>query len=184
MFQIDLGITNFVTVFRSAWLTKALLFFTYLGNWQIIIGLSIIAIIILGLLRKKWEIIFFLAALISGELIKELLKLLVHRQRPDIRFSLIPENGYAFPSGHAIMSVIFYGMVGYFIYKVCKKLWQKLIVLFTFFIFIFLIGFSRIYLGVHWASDIVAGWLIGFAILIFFITVFRRLEKSTPEIKD
>ncbi len=180
----DLRIRSFVAAFKSMEAAKALLFFTYLGNWQIIIGLSIIAIIILGLLREKRKIVFLTMSLISGEIICFLFKLLIHRQRPDIKFSLIPENGYAFPSGHAIMSVIFYGMVGYFIYKVCKKLWQKLIVLFTFFIFIFLIGSSRIYLGVHWASDIIAGWLIGFSILIFFITVFKRLEKSTLEIKD
>lgn len=178
MFQTDLGIMNLVAAFRSAAVTKALLFFTYLGNWQVIVGLSIMAIIILGWLRERRKVVFLATALISGEVICFLFKLFIHRQRPDIRFSLIPENGYAFPSGHAVISVIFYGMVGYFIYKVCKKLWQKLILLFTFFIFIFLIGFSRIYLGAHWASDIVAGWLIGFAILLFFIMLFNRLEES------
>ena len=182
--ESDLRIMNFIAAFRSAEVTKAFLFFTYLGNWQVIVGLSIIAIIILGLLRERRKIIFLATALISGEVICLLFKLFIHRQRPAIGFSLIPENGYAFPSGHAVISVIFYGIVGYFIYKVCQKMWQKLIVLFTFFIFIFFIGFSRIYLGVHWASDIIAGWLIGFSILIFFITVFRRLEKSTPEIKN
>ncbi len=176
MFQIDMEIMNLVAAFRSTGVTKAFIFFTYLGNWQVIVGLSVIAIIILGLLKKKQEIIFFIAALISGEMIKELFKFLIHRQRPDVGFSLISENGYAFPSGHAVISVIFYGLVGYLIYRICKKLWQKLILLFTFFIFIFLIGFSRIYLGVHWASDVFAGWLIGSAILAFFIVKLKNIK--------
>ena len=185
MFQIDAEIMNLVMGFRNVKATKAFVFFTYLGDWRTIISLSIVAVVIFWLLRKRREIIFFLVALISGEVIKELLKFLIHRPRPDIRFSLIPENGYAFPSGHAVMSVIFYGIISYFIYKVCKKLWQKLIVLFTFFIFIFLVGFSRIYLGIHWTSDIIAGWLIGFSILVFFIIVFGQLKKPPPpDLKD
>ncbi len=174
MFQIDLRIMNLVSAFRDAGITKALIFFTYLGNWQVIIGLSIIAIIILGLLRERRKIVFLAMALISGEVIKELLKFLIHRPRPDISFSLISESGYSFPSGHAVISVIFYGMVVYFIYKLCRKIWQKIILLVAFATLILLIGFSRIYLGVHWASDIIAGWLIGFAILLFFILIFKK----------
>ena len=172
--QADSAIMNSVMAFRSEWFTKALIFFTYLGNWQVIAGLAVIAIVILGFLRKKKEMIFLITILISGVIIRTLAKLLFHRQRPDASFSLILENGYAFPSGHAVMSVIFYGAIAYFIYKLCKRTWQKLILLFTFFIFIFLIGFSRIYLGAHWASDVVAGWLIGFSILVFFLLIFKK----------
>jgi len=179
----DVRIMNLVAALRNMKIANVFLFLTYLANWQIIMSSSIAAIVILGLLRKKREIIFFTATLISGEIIYSLFKLLIHRQRPDIRFSLIPENGYTFPSGHAVMSVVFYGMIGYFVYKICKKWWQKMLLFIAFITLIFLIGLSRIYLGVHWVSDITAGWLIGFAILIFFITLFKQRERSTPEIK-
>jgi len=176
MFQIDMEIMNLVAVFRSTGITKAFIFLTYLGNWQVIVGLSVVAIIILALLKKTREIIFFTAALISGEVIKELLKFLIHRPRPDIRFSLIPENGYAFPSGHAVISMIFYGMVGYFIYKLCRKTWQKIILSITIVTLIFLIGLSRVYLGIHWAFDVFAGWLIGSAILAFLIVKLKNIN--------
>lgn len=167
--QIDAGIMNLIAAFRSAGITKALVFFTHLGDWQVIIGLSVISIIVLGLLRERRKIVFLAAVLISGEIISFLLKLLIHRQRPDSIFSLILEDGYAFPSNHAVMSIIFYGAISYFIYKICRKTWQKVALLAVFIALIFLIGFSRIYLGVHWVSDVIAGWLIGFSILIFFI---------------
>lgn len=144
---------------------QIMLFFTYLGNWQTIVGFSIVAIAILMLLRKKQEAFFFAITLISGEIIKELLKFIIQRPRPDASLALIQEGGYSFPSGHAMMSVVFYGMVGYFIYKLCRKKWQKIIISITTLIIIFLIGFSRIYLGVHWTSDVIAGWLIGFLVL-------------------
>ncbi len=176
MFQIDTEIMNLVAAFRSTGITKAFIFLTYLGNWQVIVGLSVVVIIILALLKKTREIIFLTAALISGEVIKELLKFLIHRQRPDAVFSLLPENGYAFPSGHAFMSVIFYGMLCYFIYQACKKKWQRIILLVATAILVFLIGFSRIYLGVHWISDILAGWLIGGAILAFFIVKLKNIK--------
>ena len=174
MFQIDMEIMNLVAAFRSTGITKALIFLTYLGNWQVIVGLSIVALVILWSLWKKRETIFLATAVVSGEVIKELLKFIVHRARPDVGFFLISESGYSFPSGHAVMSVIFYGAIAYFIYKLCKKIWQKIILSTGFAVLIVLIGFSRIYLGVHWASDVIAGWLIGFSILVFFILIFRK----------
>ena len=155
-------------------MNTVMIFFTYLGDWRVIFGLGAVAVLILGLLRKKREIIFFVAILISGAIIKEFIKLLVKRPRPDASFALIPEDGYAFPSGHALMSVIFYGTLCYFIYRACKNKRQKIILLIAAAILVFLIGFSRIYLGVHRPSDVIAGWLIGFSILTFF---YYRLKN-------
>ncbi len=154
-----------------------MIFVTYLGNWQVIVGLGVVAVVVLWFLRKKREAIFLTVALISGEIIKELLKLLFYRQRPDASLALIQESGYSFPSGHAFMSVIFYGMICYFIYQVCKNKWQKIISLIITVVLVFLIGFSRIYLGVHWASDVFTGWFIGGAILAFFIVKLKNIKN-------
>ncbi|MFH1990459.1 MAG: phosphatase PAP2 family protein [Patescibacteria group bacterium] len=154
-----------------------MIFITYLGNWQTIIGLGIVAFVVLWLMRKKRETGFLAVALVSGEIIKELLKILIHRQRPDESLALIQESGYSFPSGHAVMSVIFYGMICYFIYQVCKNKWQRIISLIITVVLVFLIGFSRIYLGVHWASDVFTGWFIGGAILAFFIVKLKNIKN-------
>ena len=154
-----------------------MIFITYLGNWQAIVGLGIVAVVILWSLKKKRETMFLIVALTSGEIIKEFLKLFFHRERPDMSLALIQENDYAFPSGHCVMSVIFYGMICYFIYQVCKNKWQKIILLTATVILVFLIGYSRVYLGVHWISDVLGGWIIGGAILAFFLVKLKNIES-------
>jgi len=158
-------------------MTAIMIFITYIGNWQTIVGLGIVVLVILWSLKKKKETILFATAVVSGEIIKEFLKLIFHRERPDASLALIQESGYSFPSGHAFMSVIFYGMICYFIYQACKNKWQKIILLITTTILVFLIGYSRVYLGVHWASDVFAGWLIGGAILVFFIIRLKNIKE-------
>ncbi|MFH1049199.1 MAG: phosphatase PAP2 family protein [Patescibacteria group bacterium] len=156
-------------------MNSIMIFITYLGNWQMIVGLGIAAFVILWVQRKKREAILFTTAIVSGEIIKELLKLLFHKERPDASLALIQESGYAFPSGHAFMAVIFYGMICYFIYQICKNKWQKIILLIITAVLVFLIGYSRIYLGVHWISDVLAGWFIGGAILAFFLIKLKNI---------
>ena len=158
-------------------MNSIMIFVTYLGNWQAIVGLGVVALVILWVQRKKREAVFFAVALMSGEIIKEFLKFIFHKERPDASLALMQENGYSFPSGHAFMSIIFYGMICYFIYQVCKNKWQKIILIIITAILIFLIGYSRIYLGVHWISDVLAGWLIGGAILAFFIVKLKNIKS-------
>ena len=179
----DVRIMNLVAALRTLGTAQILLFFTYLGNWQFITSLGIVILIILWLSGKKRMTIFFFGAVVSGEIIYTVLKQLLHRTRPDIGYSLIERNGYAFPSGHAVVSLIFYGMIGLFLWKLLKKRWQKLTATIAAIILVFLIGFSRVYLGVHWTSDVVAGWAIGFSILALFATYFWELEKFNPELK-
>lgn len=182
--EADIRITNLMVTLRSLKLAKILLFFTYLGNWQMIISLGLVSLIVFWLWRKKQMAIFLAGGLLSGELIYNLFKFLLHRQRPDIRFSLIPQNGYAFPSGHAVMSLIFYGIVGYFLARTCKNRWLKFLIMMITFVLVFLIGFSRIYLGVHWASDVVAGWSLGLSLLILCLTFFGQRKRFFPQKKD
>jgi membrane-associated phospholipid phosphatase len=177
---LDVQIMNLIAALRNLKTANVLLFFTYLGNWQIIVNAGVAIIIILWLLGKKRMAKFFFFAVVSGELIYKALQEIIHRARPDTGFSLIPQGNHAFPSGHATMSIIFYGMLGFFLLRISKRWWKKILITIITITLIFLIGFSRVYLGVHWLSDIWGGWMIGFSILAVYVAYFRELEKFKP----
>lgn len=184
--EVDVRIMNLIVALRSVQISKVLLLFTYLGNWEIVVSLGAIIAVTLWLSGERWKVIFFSIGIVVGELIFAAFKLLFHRTRPDLGLSLITRDGYAFPSGHAVTSVIFYGMIGFGIFLMLKKWWQKaLTVIFTLTV-IFLIGFSRMYLGVHWLSDVAAGWTLGFSLLIFLTAFFGEqvrlgnFKKNAP----
>lgn len=182
--EADVRLMNLVADLRSVAAAKFFLLFTYLGNWQFIISLGVIAAVALALLKEKRKLTFLIIGVAGGELFYTAFKLLLHRTRPDIGFSLILRNGYAFPSGHAVMSLIFYGMIGYGFFKILKNRWLKLPLIILATVLIFLIGFSRIYLGAHWVSDILAGWAFGIAFLVLLITFFKQRERFKPETKN
>ncbi|MCF7835612.1 MAG: phosphatase PAP2 family protein [Candidatus Marinimicrobia bacterium] len=181
--ETDACFMNLIASLRTVTLAKFFLFFTYLGNWQFITSLSAIIAIILFLLKERRKLVFFLTGVVGGEVLYYSLKLLFHRARPDAIFSLIIKDGYSFPSGHATMSFLFYGIVAYALFYLLKKNWQKIFLIISFSVFIFLIGFSRIYLGVHWVSDILAGWVFGAGLLVLLITFFKERERFKPETK-
>lgn len=179
--EVDVRIMNLVASLRDIQTAKFFLFFTYLGNIQIIASLGIIILILLWL-SGKWRMAkLFFVSIISGEFLYYLVKLLIHRTRPDISFSLIPRDGYAFPSGHATISIIFYGMLGFLLWHLAKKRWQKSLIAFAVMTIVFLVGFSRVYLGVHWTSDVLAGWSFGLSVLILFIAIYNERGKSYLE---
>ncbi len=179
--EADIRMMNLITALRSIRISKILLLFTYLANWQVVVTLGLLAVIILGLFRQRKKIMLFVGGILGGELVGALFKLLLHRNRPNPEFSVLTTNGYAFPSGHAIMASVFYGLIGYFIYKSVKNIWGKIAIILFFLGLIFLIGLSRIYLGVHWSSDVAAGWIIGFSLLAFLITYFEQSEKFSQK---
>ena len=105
-----------------------------------------------------------------------ILKNIFMRDRPN-NLRLIIESGYSFPSGHSMASISLYG---YLMYLAHKKINNKLLKTFIYLILgnlILLVGISRIYLGVHYASDVIAGFLISTAILLFFIKITDKYVK-------
>ena len=105
--------------------------------------------------------------------LNQLLKRLLQRPRPT-EFRIIEENGYSFPSGHSMVSMAFYGYLIYLIYRFVKNKYLKWISIVLLSLLICLIGISRIYLGVHYTSDVLGGFLISISYLVIYISAFNK----------
>ena len=141
--------------------------------------LSITIILLLGLKNKKIGLLVALNLLISTGL-NLLLKNIVQRPRPN-EFRLIDENGYSFPSGHSMVSMAFYGFLIYLIYKFVKSKrlkWALIIILSA---LIITIGISRIYLGVHYTSDVLAGFTISVSYLVIYTSIVKKFIGKREE---
>lgn len=179
--RFDLAIITWVQSFISPRLTSLMEFFTFMGSASGIISVAVITIIIMLFNKKWWEAVFFVVAVVGSTLFNSLLKWLFHRARPEIH-PLITETGYSFPSGHSMSSIVTYGMIMIFLTLFFKTAWAKTLTIIIFSLLILLIGISRIYLGVHYPSDVIAGfsaggtWLI--VCLIFLKLIVERRNKS------
>ena len=173
-YAADFNFAKYITAHRSISGANFFLFITYLANWQVILTSQVCIIIALIATRRRKEGMVFAGGVFLGLLTAIILKLIVGRARPEGGF--LPFTGTdSFPSYHALMAVIFYGLAGYLLAHSSKKSLSRGIILTFTSILVFLIGFSRLYLGVHWLSDVIAGWALGSALLMLFIFIFERL---------
>ena len=138
-------------------------------------------LIIAYLFRKDWKRSAEIAVIgIGGFLVNFLMKISFHRPRP--LHPLIDKlNNFSFPSGHATSAFIFYGLLAYLIWKTDLPKLPRLFAGSILVLFALLIGFSRIYLRVHYPSDVIAGFCIGLSWLIIMIWLFERLKKKTEK---
>ena len=160
----------FLTI-RSVQGTSIFEVVTFFGNWQFIIPVILLIILWLFFKNKKAFIIPFALTVAGAELATFLLKLGFHRGRP--LGSIFMETDFSFPSGHATIAVTFYGYLAYLIIKLIKRKYNWLIITLASLI-IFFIGFSRLYLGVHYLSDVLAGYLVGSLFLILGISLTKK----------
>ena len=154
-----------------------MLFFTFLGKHQFLIPANLILIFyFLFVTRQTWFSIRILAISLSSLLLMMLLKRLFQRKRP-LSPLLKAAKGLSFPSGHAIMSVTFYGLLAYMLQLAIPDAFIKYLVTVLIILLIGIIGYSRIYLRVHYTSDVIAGFLIGFLWLVISLSVLDGLES-------
>lgn len=176
---IDDPIRNAVISTRIAWLTPIMKVITYMGNWQ-----TITAICLILLLIKKTRLTYGVPLSIGAifvSLANKGIKAIVMRPRPDQAMFLIEQGGWSFPSGHAITSMFFYGMLIWLIRRNVKnrKLADILTAILT--IPMILVGISRIYLGVHYPTDVLAGWSLGLVTIVVFsqiVTLFSTFSGT------
>lgn len=158
---------------------KIMLFITFLGKHEFLIPANLALIAYFLFIRKhRWFSIKVPAIAISSLLMMFLLKNLFGRERPLIPL-LEEARGLSFPSGHALMAVTFYGLLIYITWHTVKNQKLKWALIISMLIMIHLIAFSRIYLRVHYPTDVIAGLAMGFLWLVVSIKVIRQIEKYT-----
>lgn len=165
----DQAIYNFVISFRSGFFDFYFTTITKLSNTSIIILVVLLFVIIV----RGRHALFLLVSSIDCLLLTTIFKHLVGRSRP-IGLKLIQQGGYSFPSGHTMFSVCVYG---YFLYLAITKIKNKIlryVVSFLLLLVILSIGVSRIYVGVHFASDVLAGYLLGTCYLLVLTLVEEK----------
>lgn len=157
----DGAIISFFGLVENPALDAGFIFITELGSVWFLTILSVIVLLLLWFKAKdKWGILFFILAVGGGALLSVLLKNLYGRGRPSINEE-IDAIGFSFPSGHSMGSLIFYGFIAYFIMRSRLEKGLKVLSLVVLGALVVLIGTSRIYLGAHFPSDVIAGYAAG-----------------------
>lgn len=156
--------------FISSKFTPYVNFITWFGSPICFIIITFVLLI----LRKFDKISLNITSnLIVVTILNQLLKLILHRPRPI--GSIVVEHGYSFPSGHSMVSLAFYGYFIYLIYKFVKNKTLKVVLISMLSLLIIMIGLSRIYLGVHYTSDVLSGFLLSLSYLIIFVKITNNI---------
>ena len=177
-FAFDESILLWVNQFSSPVLDQVMLTVTRWGDPDIVVPLTCISFFWLWW-RWRWRIAaIFAITCVGGAVLSNGLKLLFGKERPELWSQPITETSYSFPSGHALGSMVLYGLLAYLLAQRFQS--QKCLIYGIAVLLIGSIGFSRIYLGVHWPTDVVAGYSIGFLWLSMNVALFQ-LEASRSE---
>ncbi len=169
---IDNGIYNFIISNRCDALDNYFKFITRLGNYKTVIAIVLVLAIIF---HNRYS--FYLGINVSSSvLLNTFFKQCIRRDRPNL-LRLIEQGGYSFPSGHAMISICLYGYLFYLTYTKVNNKFLKYSVSILLFLIIISIGVSRIYLGVHYASDVIAGYLLATIYVMLFIVIVEKFES-------
>jgi len=170
----DENIRHQIYEYRNPLLNGLFIAITYMGNWQTI---TVLAVVLLALPKTRKNIgVPFAVISLSSTVTYKLVKEFFQRPRPELDVRLITQGGYSFPSGHSMNCMVCFGILIYLIQRYCpnKKAANILTVLLMF--LIFGIGFSRIYVGVHFPTDVLGGWSLGMAFLMGSILILERIR--------
>ena len=175
----DDAVRYFFYELRNPVLTTIFKGITFMGNSEVVTTLAILLILI-PFTTKFFGLPAGISALLS-DFTNKFIKNQVQRTRPDKSMHLVEQDGFSFPSGHAMSSLVFYGTIAYSARRKLKEKghpgWANAVTI-VLALLIFLIGISRVYVGVHFMSDVLAGWLMGGALLTLFITIRETIENK------
>lgn len=182
--SFDSTIIHFIYAFRSPLMTTVMRAITFLGG-GLFIGSAIVVTIVLLVRKHAKDALIFSFILFFGINLNLLLKALFQRPRPEF-MPLIHESSYSFPSGHSMNSFVFYMSLSYFIFRKTNSRRLRLILSLLSGLLVLFIGISRVYLGVHYPSDVLAGFIAGgiwlcaailFEKTLLFLRLFREYEE-------
>lgn len=179
--RYDIALINLAQVFRGASFNSSMLFFSDLGRWEVVAVGVFLALLLFLFLRMWHAIIALILSVVGAEFFILFGALLVKRPRPFLVNTIATVAGFSFPSSHTLLAVSFYGFVTYLLFQTTRRISVRIGISVVGTLLVLFIGFSRVYLGVHWPSDVIASIALGSAWLAALITsleVRRRLRSG------
>ena len=171
----------FIYDLRADWLTPAVKVITYMGNWQ---SITLLCIILLCFRQSRIKYgLPVSAGAVSVTILNKIIKSVVERPRPDDIIHLVNAGGFSFPSGHSITSMFVFGMLIYLVRTNMQNRRAANAMTVVLAVPMICIGLSRIYLGVHYPTDVLAGWCLGIIMIVIIYMMFRGTSFS-PAIKN
>ena len=182
--SFDLSVSAFFYQIRTPVFVRIFYFVTLFAESGVVIALSLLLGSFLWLKKQRVTVEVFVSSLVFSEAITFLGKIYFHRLRPNAALQAIHETSFSFPSGHATTVVVFYGFLAYLLLRTFRTWFARCLIVATCVSAIVLVDVSRLYLDVHYLSDVIAGNLVGLAGLLFAILLqerFIKIDRSKDE---
>jgi len=175
---LDNALIEGMALLRSDWLTWLFQVITFLGSAAFIVIIDL-TITVLGLWKRynRSELLILNLTNISGVILMQILKASFGRERPPHPW-LTTATGFSFPSGHSLMTALFYGYLVFMVVRNCKAWPGRKWLIAVLVCLPALVGLSRVYLGVHYASDVLAGWSMGVAWIGVWMVISQFMADS------
>jgi len=173
---LDEALFRFADSHTSPRVTQAMKFITFFASAEYLLVVPPLVVLVFSFFKSmRWFGLKVLLISLSSSLLNQVMKRLFERPRP--AFAMLEQSGLSFPSGHAMIGGSFYGLLIYIVWRtVHRAFWRWLLtVLLT--LLLLLIGYSRIYLKVHYATDVLAGYAMGMLWLMVSVFLLRRVER-------
>jgi len=180
MQAVDQIVLNFFVNSRIEWLTFVMMVITYSGSYLIVSGVTFLSAISFYIHKHTSKIFPLFVSVIGSAATVFIIKHIFYRARPFFE-AFYPETGSSFPSGHATAAMALYGFLIYAIWRHDKHHLKNPFIIFLS-ILIILVGVSRLYLGVHYFSDVLAGYAVGFIWILISIWLAKKKEKLVQRI--
>jgi membrane-associated phospholipid phosphatase len=179
---IDRTITLAVRALHAPGRDALALTITDLGDVRFLMPAALATVAVLCVKGRRVSALLFAGSVLGGWLLETVLKISFHRTRPDLWPALVTEKTASFPSGHATMTTVFFGGIVALVFHLTKNRRARAGALFAGAVIVLAVGFTRIYLGAHWLTDVLAGYLVGLLWVVLCATgtefFARRSAKS------
>lgn len=174
MLTIDTAVNAIIPSIQTPSLTKLMIIITGIGSTTCLAILSILLLILLIYKKRYHQSLLLAFGMLGGLLIELFIKAIIQRERPESM--LIAETGYSFPSAHAMMALVFFAILMYTVKDDLKNAFLRYLFIAVSICIVLLVAFSRLYLGVHWLSDVIGGLIIGAIWLLLLILIFKSKD--------
>lgn len=175
--QFDIAIRDTVHGWSSPALTRFFETLSSIGSVTTNFTMTVVLALALLALRQRTPAIHLIAVMLGGAIANNLIKILIAKARPEAFFGVSPET-YSFPSGHALFSGCFYGFFALFLATHVREPWQRKALFCLTILLVAGIGLSRIYLGVHYPTDVIAGFALAAMILCLADAIFAKRDDE------